>query len=235
MKRNGRMIQQIRIGDIPTIIWGARSDRVYLWVHGKMSRKEKARSFAEIANSKGYQVVSFDLPQHGERIHEADRCDIWNGIRDLTIVAEYVFFEWKDVSLYACSLGVYFVLHAYQNLTFKKCLFQSPIVDMEYLIRSMMSWFDVSEERLFREKEVNTPIDVLSWDYYQFVKAHPIEKWDNPTMILYGGKDDLPSGEVIHNFADQFFCDLLIAENSEHAFGTEADGIIVSEWLNSGI
>ncbi len=37
----------------------------------------------------------------------------------------------------------------------------------------MMQWFDVSGERLCREQEVDTPIDVLPWKYYRYVKEHP--------------------------------------------------------------
>ena len=41
-------------------------EKVYIHVHGKMSRKEYAEAFAEIAEKKGYQTISFDLPEHGE-------------------------------------------------------------------------------------------------------------------------------------------------------------------------
>jgi len=102
-------------------------------------------------------------------VNESDRCDIWNGIRDLTAVGAYVFDRWSGVSLYACSLGAFFSLHAYKNRRFERCLFQSPILDMEYLVGQMMTWFDITPERLEREKEIDTPIDLLSWDYYQYV------------------------------------------------------------------
>ena len=62
----------------------------------------------ESAEEKGYQTISFDLPGHGERADENERCDIWNGVRDLAIVRDYVLANWKEISLYACSLGVYF-------------------------------------------------------------------------------------------------------------------------------
>ena len=117
-----------------------------------------------------------------------ERCDIWNGMRDLALVGDYVFSNRKEISLFGCSLGAYFSLNTYNTRHFKKVLFQSPILDMEYLIKQMRMWFDVSEARLAREKEVDTPIDVLSWDYYQCVKAHPIQNWNIPTRILLGGK-----------------------------------------------
>lgn len=224
-------VNKIEINNIPSIIWGEKSDKVYLCVHGKMSSKESAEGVAKIAEERGYQTISFDLPGHGERANENIRCDIWNGMHDLEIIGDYVFRNWKEVSLYACSLGAYFSLNAYHKRNIKKCLFQSPVLDMEYLIQQMMVWFEVSEERLEREKEVDTPIDVMTWDYYQYVKAHPIEKWDIPTSILFGGKDNLQSLEVVKRFTEKFHCVLTVAENSEHPFMGEGDGLIVEQWL----
>lgn len=230
------MVQEkISLKGIPAIIWGEKSEKVYIHVHGKMSRKEYAEEFAAIAQEKGYQTISFDLPRHGERCDSKDRCDIWNGIRDLTAVGDYAFGHWKEVSLYACSLGAFFSLHAYPERPLHKCLFQSPIVDMEYLIGQMMLWFDVPEERLFREREVDTPIDVLSWDYYQYVKAHPVKNWPHPTAILFAGKDDLQSRRVMEAFSDTNGCTLQISEESAHPFMEEADYPVVRRWLQETI
>lgn len=114
------------IGKIPVIIWGVKSDKAYIYVHGKMSDKESAETFAWIAENKGYQTISFDLPEHGERKSENCRCDIWNGISDLHQISFYTFANWKSVSLFACSLGAYFSLQAYKDIIFEKCFFQSP-------------------------------------------------------------------------------------------------------------
>ena len=82
--------QKFMLGDIPAILWGEDSNRVYVHVHGKMSRKEYAESFAAIAETKGYQTLSFDLPEHGERT-DSKRCDVWNGVADLKTISDYAF------------------------------------------------------------------------------------------------------------------------------------------------
>ncbi len=227
--------ERIEICAIPALIWGEASEKVLLCVHGKMSSKESAEGIARLAEEKGYQTISFDLPQHGERKGEANRCDIWNGIRDLTAVGEYVFSHWQKVNLYACSLGAFFSLHAYNTFPFHKALFQSPIVDMEYLIGQMMLWFDIPEERLEREQEIVTPIDVLSWKYRQYVQAHPICRWNIPTSILFAGKDDLQSRQVMTAFAQRFGCKLTIAEQSRHPFMEEHDASLVENWLRENL
>ncbi len=228
--------QDIKICSIPSIIWGKESDKVYIHVHGKMSRKEFAEDFAATAETKGYQTLSFDLPEHGERSENYEyRCDIWNGVKDLKLIAGYAFKRWKAVCLYSSSLGAFFSLHAYKKLPIKKCLFQSPIVDMEHLVRKMMAQFSVTEEELREKGEVSNPIDPLRWDYYQFVKENPITEWNIPTAILCGGKDWFQSEDVMQRFSKTFGCDLTVAPGSEHAFMGDGDGEIVHDWYLKNI
>ena len=219
------------IGKIPVIIWGTKSDKVYIYVHGKMSDKESAETFAQIAENKGYQTISFDLPEHGERKSKNYRCDIWNGISDLHQISFYTFANWKSVSLFACSLGAYFSLQAYKDITFEKCFFLSPIVNMEYLIKNMFQWFHVTEEMLYTKREIPTPIDTLSWDYFQYVKKNPVTRWNSPTYILYGGKDNLQSLQVIENFTKSNSVLLTISEQSEHSFMGKRDDRIIKSWI----
>lgn len=62
--------QQILIGNIPSILWGNDSSRLYLYVHGQGGNKEEASFLAEKICVRGWQVLSFDLPGHGERKDE---------------------------------------------------------------------------------------------------------------------------------------------------------------------
>lgn len=156
-------------------------------------------------------------------------------MRDLSIIADYAFTHWKNISLFACSLGAYFNLNTYTERNFKKCLFLSPVLDMEYLINQMFIWFDVTKEKLRIEKEIPNSIDTLRWDYYQYVKKHPIQKWNIPTSILYGRKDNLQSIDVIQAFVKAYNCKLTISQTSEHPFMTNEDIKIVHEWLEKNI
>ena len=49
----------LSVSGIPALLWGAPSKKVYLFVHGKMSCKESAGEFAEIAAEHGWQTLSF--------------------------------------------------------------------------------------------------------------------------------------------------------------------------------
>lgn len=218
------------LDDIPSILWGEDSNKVYVHVHGKMSRKEYAESFAAIAETKGCQTLSFDLPEHGERT-DSKRCDVWDGISDLRTISDYAFANWERVSLYACSIGAYFSLNAYNTMPFEKALFQSPIVDMERLVKNMMLWSGVTEAELESKKEIPSPVDTLRWDYYQYIISHPITQWNIQTAILYGGKDNLQPEESVRAFAEKFGCSLTVSENSEHPFMAQSDALIVENWL----
>ena len=227
--------KQFNIDGIPAILWGKPSEKIYIHVHGKMSRKEYAEQFAKIAENKGYQTLSFDLPEHGERTDSAYRCDVWNGVKDLNTIADYVFARWNAVSLFACSLGAYFSLNAYTDRCFDKCLFLSPIVDMKWLVEHMMLWSGVTKERLQKEQEIKTDIDTLRWDYYRYILSHPIEKWNFPTSILYGGKDNLQPLSSLQMFAEEFGVALTVSEQSEHPFMSSEDIDIASRWLSENI
>lgn len=65
----------------------------------------------------------------------------------------------------------------------------------------MMMWFNITPERLQKEMTIETPIgQKLYWDYYCYVKQHPINTWSIDTNILYGAKDELCEFETINDF-----------------------------------
>jgi len=228
--------EKMRVDGIPAIIWGPSSEKAYISVHGKKSKKEESEFFAQIAQEHGYQVLSFDLPEHGERINENYPCNIWNGIHDLDLIAQYAQSKWKDLSLYANSLGAYFSLMTYKNMQFSKCLFHSPILDMERLIQNMMKWFNVDEKQLQTKGEIETPMrEVLSWDYYSFVKNNRIVKWNIPTSILYGTADNLTERTVVDEFTNKYKCKLEIVEGGQHYFTTKNEIESLEKWIRNNV
>ncbi|HEX3011905.1 MAG TPA: alpha/beta hydrolase, partial [Syntrophomonadaceae bacterium] len=175
MKRINLMIE-----GIPAILWGEPSDKLFIAVHGNMSSKDDDAIviLAEEAIGKGYQVLSFDLPEHGDRKDENYACKVQNCVSDLTAIMGYTQTISGNISLFACSMGAYFSLLAYRDLPLEQCLFLSPVLNMERIINNMMKWFNVSEDKLKADQEVETPIgQTLYWDYYCYVKSHPVDTW----------------------------------------------------------
>ncbi|AOR23783.1 alpha/beta hydrolase [Clostridium taeniosporum] len=226
--------QELKIENIPAILWGDKSDKLFVVVHGNMSNKadDTIVIFAEEAIASGYQVLSFDLPEHGDRKEEAYACKVQNCVKDLNIIMKYAKSLSKNISVFACSMGAYFSLLAYKNEPLKQCLFLSPVVNMERIINNMMTWFNVSEEMLKSKEEIETPVgQTLYWDYYCYVKDNPIEAWNKPTSILYGSEDNLCEFQIVSEFTKQFDCDLQVMENGEHYFHTEEQLQFLRQWL----
>ena len=62
--------------------------------------------------------------------------------------------------------------------------------------------------------------ETLYWDYYCYVKEHPVRRWDTPTSILCGGRDELCEPDVTARFARQYGCRLLTRPEAGHYFHT---------------
>lgn len=232
-------IERIKINNIPSIVWGEKSNKVFVAVHGNMSNKEDEviKILAEKVVSKGYQLLSFDLPEHGERKENTNYlCKVQNCIKDLNTIIKYAKEKFKEINLWACSMGAYFSLLAYKNEEIKRCIFLSPVVNMKIIIDNLMVWSNTTEEKLKEKQEIKTDFgQTLYWDYYEYVRDNPITNWNKNTYILYGNKDNMQNEETIKNFSSNFNCNLSILENGEHYFHTEEQLKFYKEWLNKVI
>lgn len=236
-KKKGNIVvkrQELTIEYIPAILWGEPSDRLFVAVHGNMSNKadEGIIIFAEEAVAVGYQVLSFDLPDHGDRKGNPELCKVQNCVQDLKVVMRYAHTLSTQISVFACSMGAYFSLLAYADERLEQSLFLSPVLDMERIIQNMMTWFHISVDRLRTEQEIPTPAgQTLYWDYYCYVKEHPIKAWSGPTAILYGSDDNLCEYEVVTTFTQRFNCDLQVLEHGEHYFHTDEQMQVFRQWV----
>ena len=185
------------IAGIPALVIGETSERVWLFVHGKMGCKEEALAFGTLACPAGWQVVGVDLPEH------------------------------------ATSIGAWLSMLALQEQEIDRALFVSPVVDMQNLIGTMMTWAGVTEEELKQKGEIPTQFgETLSWEYLCWAREHPV-RWTAPTEILYAGGDTLTSRSVIDDFAAKSGSGLTVMEDGEHWFHTEEQLQFLREWERS--
>ena len=229
-------MKHIIIKNIPAIIWGKQSEKVYLYIHGQGGKKEEASLFAEIVQTRGFQVLSIDLPQHGERAAENEGFDPWHTTNELKAVMLFAKEHWKTVSLFANSIGAWFSMLALADEPLASCLFLSPVTDMKYLIAKMMMWANVSEQQLKEQQTIVTDFgQTLYWDYWQYVLAHPISNWKFETSVLYGENDHLIDLDEIKRFCKQHNCTLDIMPNGEHWFHTEHQLNYFKHWAEKNI
>ena len=226
------------INNIPSVIWNGKSDRVIIAVHGKLSSKTDMpiQLLAEAAEEKGIQVLSFDFPKHGERQNSKESFDVFQCTKELNTVYEYAENKWSEIYLFANSIGAYFSLIALRDKPVKKALFLSPLVNMQTMLSIMMKTDGITEERLCREKNIQSSFgEMLNRDYYEFVKKNPITKWNTPTYILCGKNDFVVPYSTVSDFCDKFGADAEVSESSEHWFHTDEDLKILKDWFKRNI
>ena len=67
-------------------------------------------------------------------------------------------------------------MQALSDKKIDRAFFISPIVDMEKVILDMMAWEGITENDLQEKKEIHTAFgEVLSYEYLDYVKKHPID------------------------------------------------------------
>lgn len=229
-------MEHTKFNDIPAVICGEPSDKVFLFIHGKNGNKEEAESFAAIATLKGYQVLGFDLPGHGERQSETGTFDPWHVIPEFKLILSAVKERWCHISIRAGSIGAYFSMLSFADEPIKRCLFVSPILDMERLIINMMTWSGVTEAQLEKQKLIPTGFgETLSWEYLSYVRNHRIDTWNAPTSILYGTADNLTERETVDAFVKKHNCQLTVMPGGEHWFHTPEQLAVLNRWEKEAI
>nr|WP_281771226.1 alpha/beta hydrolase [Lautropia mirabilis] len=230
------MDEHLNIGHVPAIIWGDVSSRVYVYVHGQEGCKEEAEAFASIADRYGFQVLSIDLPGHGERRGKTSSLSPWVAVSDLQDVMPWARSRWESVSLFSVSIGVWLSMLAFQNERLERCLFVSPIIDMGLLIQKMISQAGVSLERLRREKLIKTAFrQMLSWEYFDYAVKNRVDRWMAATSILYPGKDHLEDRSVVEAFSCDFNGELTVWDEGEHWFHTASQLDFLYRWFEDNI
>lgn len=194
------LMENIHIGPTPTLLIGEKCEHVFLFVHGLHGRKEEAQPFAEVAVPKGYQVLSIDLPLESKP---------WDVQPLLNEVSDYLYRNWKTVSIRANSIGAWLSLLAFQSKNVDQALLVSPILDIKRFIELMSR----------REN-----------DYYEWVIKHPITSWGAPTYILRPETDLIVSEEVGHDFINQHHCQVTIMADGEHWFHTPMQLEVLRKW-----
>ena len=195
--------------------------KLLLYIHGKggsASESERYEPHFPDHDVVGLDYKTFTPWETGAEIHAA--------VKKLKP-------EYNHITLIANSIGAFFSMNADIDKWINKAYFISPIVDMEKLIADMMAWANVTESDLQTQGVIHTAFgEDLSWEYLSYVRANPI-KWNCPTEILYGERDDLTPLETIQAFAEKHNARLTVMEGGEHWFHTDEQLQFLDKWLLS--
>ena len=228
-------LSKIKIDGIPAILWGDPSDKMIIATHGSHSSKidDCIWVLAEEATAKGFQVLSIDLPQHGERVYETERLMPQECVRELKTMYSFAANQGKSVSLFGCSMGAYFELLAFSNMQIEYAWFLSPVTDMQRIIENIMAYCHITEQEFQQKVAVDNDIEPLYYPYYSYVKSHPINVWNHKTYILRGENDTVCEYAFVKNFADRFGCELSEQKGGEHWFHTETQLNFFRTWIRN--
>lgn len=226
-------LNKIRIDGIPAILWGEASDKIIIAAHGSHSSKidDCMWILAEEATKQGYQVLTFDLPQHGERVYETDILMPNECVRELKIIYTYAKERAQKISLFGCSIGAYFQLLTFAKEDIDRVWFLSPVTDMERIIHNLMNYCHVTEEEFKEKILIENDMGSLYFPYYEYVRSHPIKEWPHRTYILRGEKDILCEYSYVEHFANHFGCELTEQKDGEHWFHTEEELEFFRNWI----
>ena len=192
-----------------------------LYVHGKGGSADESRHYEALfpaCDVIGLDYKTFTPWETGEEIRAA--------VKELKE-------KYESVILIANSIGAFFSMSADISADVEKAYFISPIVDMEKLIRDMMTWANVSEEELRRRGTIATDFgEELSWDYLCYVRKNPI-KWSAKTYVLYGENDNLTSPKTVRRFASEHGATLTVMQDGEHWFHTDEQMKFLDQWIKN--
>ncbi len=196
-------------------------DTLVLYVHGKGGTAEEAEHYKPLFPD--CDVVGLDYKAETHRDAENEFPD---ALRRLAA-------GYSRVILIANSIGAYLSMCALPQDKIEMAYFISPIVDMEKLIRDMMSWAGVTDSELQEKGTIETSLgETLSWEYLSYVRTHPIS-WGVPTKILYGGCDRLTDRQTVKAFADAHRAELTVLKNCEHWFHMPEQMRALDEWISA--
>ena len=195
-----------------------------IYIHGKGGSLVEAEHYRKFFSDE-YKIIGFDYKSEFP----------WDAKIEFSNFFDSIAWNCDDIYLIANSLGAYYSMLALSDKKIKKAMFISPIVDMEKLILNMMKMSNVSEKKLYKEKEITTTFgETLSWEYLTYVRDNPIE-WNVPTDILYAENDFLTSLETMTNFTNKTNSRLTIMKNGEHYFHTEEQMNFLDNWFSEFI
>lgn len=219
----------LQIGQAPAVLYGEPAAHGCLFLHGQTGCKEEAQAFARTLCPTGVQVLSIDLPNHGERQGRGEELTPWTAIPDIQAALHWGSLHWKAVSLRANSIGAYFAMLAFPAPA--RALLVSPILDMEQLILTMMGWAGVTEEQLKQHGKLSTDFgQTLSWEYLCWVRKHPVKEWTCPVHILYGSEDHLTPRRTVEEYARRHGAQLSVLDGGTHWFHTPEQLAALQKW-----
>jgi len=219
---------------VPVLLWGEEDcSRLFVAVHGKGGHKQDAAitAFARQAVAAGCSVLSFDLPDHGER-QDSKRGTLPQAVSDLEAVCQFARTLAENVGVFALGYGAYLTMAAYARLPINWLMLAAPEVDMVRILRSMLQRAGATPAQLEKEGSVWTDTGwEVNWNHYSYAMENPVI-YDAccPMDVLYGRRDELVLPEEVERFVACHHGRLTVSDEAGHRFEDEASLSALENW-----
>ena len=199
-------ISYITINDVPAKLFKAENAHgTVLAIHGFGGSKESGAitGLAERVCPMGFNVLTFDLPAHGERLGGAEQLDPMCCIEEIIAAEKYIRDELtEDIYAFATSFGGMCMLHRIEKLphAFRKIVLRVPAVNMGYSLFAIAKGCDPS---LTPEKAKKDGFRIVlgreylaPYSFYESIKElhclRPSHAWNNSNiMVIWAENDEL--------------------------------------------
>lgn len=119
-----------------------------IYIHGKGGNVREADYYKKFFSDE-HDVIGFDYKAEFP----------WEAKMEFPKFYEFIAPQYREIFLIANSIGAYYSMLSLKDKSIKEAMLISPIVDMEKLILNMMIWENVSEEKLYKEKQLQHPLE----------------------------------------------------------------------------
>lgn len=209
-------------GDINSIV---------IYGHGFAGHKDNksAERLAEkiISKNKGFALLAFDLPCHGEDVKKKLYLD------DCIYYLDVVINDCKEVlgasKLYAnaISFGCFLILKyiSEKGNPFEKIVLRSPAINMFKVVDSSMITEEM-RDKLSKGKEVQIGFDrkiSISQQFLDDLRAADLASRDyidfaDSILLIHGTKDEVTPFEDTKEFSENNVIDFIPVENADHRY-----------------
>ena len=167
----------------------------------------------------GYQVLSIDLPEHGERKYgEEEICAVdsgagaANGDKTLSKQMEANQFAGEQHWRILFNAGDGKRQYRKGAVCFADCGYGTADFDNDAPVKA------TEAQRQEKGKIVTDFGQTLSWQYLCWIREHALQNWAIPMAVLYAGRDTMTDYETIETFAKKHAAKLTVYEQGEHRF-----------------
>lgn len=223
--------EELILDGIPALRWGEPGGRAVIGVHGQFSNRRDPvmAQYGNVIASRGDQLISFDLPAHGDR-QDDKAFNPMEASPEVRTFARLARSQSTEVSLLANSIGAYFSLCDTPAGTFERAWMVSPLLDLEYYIRDIMAEYSVTDEQLEAQTVIDTPRGVLERSYLRFVEEHPA-RLNAPSWIIRGDQDEVVPLNALSRFVGAPGVELVQVEGGQHFLGQPPHLDTVVAWF----